>query len=658
MIRLPLRPGTKKPTEDGWTDPEYKPYPVPEGWNVGYRLDGATVVDCDSPRAVDWWEQHGPDTPYVSESRPGHRAYWYRGEATAPGFYHWVTPDGERAGEVRVGHKVQCAVPPSVHPETGSPYRWIGPGGAPDLELTGAPACTVLPPREKGRLRREQLDVVQSEWGERLPTEDCPGSGHRTSGAGDLGMQIRDGRIYARCFVGCDFYEVLERLVAEGRYEKDDLWVPEGSRGLDAPWEADIAAEEAEAAEFPVDALPPALAQLVREGSRSICCPPEYIGAAGLAVLGAAIGGNIRLHVGGGWYERAALWLAIVGDPGARKSPALKPLLLPVWDEQKRLFEMASVKREAERQKPKEQQRRVPTGRVVVDDTTVEALHRTLEDNPRGVLMHSDELIGWAKGMGAYKGGLGRDRQHWLSIWSGQSFTVDRKNDEGVPMFVQKPFVGVVGGIQPAVVADIAAGRDDGLIDRLLLAQGDPVPVRLTKERIRPGTQDEYAALWRRLRNDPDTVQGTEVEMSDEAWDVFQAWHDRIADQTLTAAHVLRGVWAKMPAQCARIVLILARCELRRGPVDAETVERAIQLTEYFMGQARRVLSTAGSDTLYERQHAERMDQLEAWLKERPGATKRDIFKSGPGRWSRKAESLEPVLRDLEAAGRASCRTG
>jgi hypothetical protein len=412
--------------------------------------------------------------------------------------------------------------------------------------------------------------------------------------------------------------------------------------------------------EFPIDALPTALAQLVREGSRSICCPPEYIGAAGLAVLGAAIGGQVSLHVSGNWYERAGLWLAIVGDPGARKSPALKPLLLPVWDEQKHLFEKAKNARAQEKQDAKDQGRPpkyVPTGRVVVDDTTMEALHRTLEDNVRGVLMHSDELVGWAKGMGAYKGGLGRDRQHWLSIWSGQNFSVDRKGDDGIPMFVKEPFVAVVGGIQPGVVADIAGGRDDGLIDRLLLAQGSPVPVRLTREKISQAAQEEYGALWRRLRSGG--LAGAsgvpvEVSMSDEAWAVFQAWHDRVADETAKVPAVLRGMWAKMPAQCSRIALILSRCTERQGPVDADTMGRAIRLAEYFMGQARRVLAEAGNDTPFERQHSERMDQLEAWLKANPGATKKDIYRAGPGRWSRKAESLDPVLRDLVAAGRAS----
>lgn len=406
---------------------------------------------------------------------------------------------------------------------------------------------------------------------------------------------------------------------------------------------------------FPIDALPGPLARMVEEGSRTICCPPDYIGAAGLAILGAAIGGNVELLVTETWRERAALWVAIVGEPGARKTPAMKPLMAPVRAEQKELFARAKLARAQEAddaRNDKRKPKRIPSEQVWVDDTTIEALHMVLGDNPQGVLMCSDELSGWVRGMGAYKGGLGRDRQHWLSIWAGASFPVNRKGDEGIPIYIQRPFVGLVGGIQPDVVGDIHGGRDDGLLERLLFAQGTPVPVRLVRDGISPKTQKEYESLWQQLRGYG--VLGGAVTLSSEAWDVFLAWHDRVMGEMERMTSDLRGVWAKMPAQCARIALVLHCCTLRRHPLDAETMSRAVRLADYFMGQVRQVTRGHAGDTPYERTHAERMDRLEAWLADHPEATRRDIYKSGPGRWSRKSESLEPVLRDLVAAGRAS----
>lgn len=126
FVRLAIKPGSKRPRDLEWQHPWTTQDRALPGHNVGLRLDRMTEIDCDSQEAVDWWEKHGQPTPYVSESRPGHRAYWYDG-LVSTGTYHWALPDGSRAGEVRSGHQFQCVVPPSVHPDTGQPYRWLGP---------------------------------------------------------------------------------------------------------------------------------------------------------------------------------------------------------------------------------------------------------------------------------------------------------------------------------------------------------------------------------------------------------------------------------------------------------------------------------------------------------------------------------------------------
>lgn len=108
--------------------------------------------------------------------------------------------------------------------------------------------------------------------------------------------------------------------------------------------------------------------------------------------------------------------------------------------------------------------------RCVASDTTVEALVGILENNPRGLLVHKDELAGWVRSMDQYKGGKGSDRQHWLSFWSGDEVVVDRKSRMGEPLIVAKPFVSLFGGIQPSMLGELGAGAEDGLIDRFLFA--------------------------------------------------------------------------------------------------------------------------------------------------------------------------------------------
>jgi hypothetical protein len=98
-------------------------------------------------------------------------------------------------------------------------------------------------------------------------------------------------------------------------------------------------------------------------------------------------------------------------------------------------------------------------GRVVADDTTIEALAGILESNPRGVLVARDELAGWVRAMDQYKGGKGADRQIWLSLWSNAPISVDRKGSPE-PVIVESPWVSVTGSIQPEILPDLSvAGR-------------------------------------------------------------------------------------------------------------------------------------------------------------------------------------------------------
>jgi hypothetical protein len=78
--------------------------------------------------------------------------------------------------------------------------------------------------------------------------------------------------------------------------------------------------------------------------------------------------------------------------------------------------------------------RRPTAERVHVNDTTIEALIQILKENPRGVMLERDELVGWVKSMDQYKaGGKGAERQYWLSAWSNRPVSVDRKGQSRPP---------------------------------------------------------------------------------------------------------------------------------------------------------------------------------------------------------------------------------
>lgn len=74
---LPLHANTKRPSVSGWAEPDYAG--VEPGDNVGLRLDGYAVVDCETFEAGEAFLAEHP-TPYVVRTRRGLHLYYAAAE--------------------------------------------------------------------------------------------------------------------------------------------------------------------------------------------------------------------------------------------------------------------------------------------------------------------------------------------------------------------------------------------------------------------------------------------------------------------------------------------------------------------------------------------------------------------------------------------------
>ena len=353
-----------------------------------------------------------------------------------------------------------------------------------------------------------------------------------------------------------------------------------------------------QAPEFPVGAMPSACRPLIAEVENALGCAPELVALPMLAVLSSAIGTSRIVEVKGGWREWAALFVAVVASPGAMKTPAAKVArkhafarqrdLGRTYSEEKEewkreLREWEVQRRDAQKAgEPAPEEPEAPTmSRSVASDTTVEALVSILEDNPRGLLLHKDELAGWVRGMDQYKGGKGSDRQHWLSFWSGDEVVVDRKSRQGEPIIVAKPFVSLFGGIQPSMLGELGAGAEDGLMDRFLFCYPAPRHIRFTEDEVSEEAEEEYAALYGKLADlrlatdehgDPNPRP---LRLTRKARDLFAANVDSLGAEVLKPGFPsrLEGVWSKLRGYLARLSLVLAVCRCATGRVMEERVE-------------------------------------------------------------------------------------
>lgn len=224
-----------------------------------------------------------------------------------------------------------------------------------------------------------------------------------------------------------------------------------------------------------------------------------------------------------------------------------------------------------------------------------------LEGTPRGVMAVRDELAGWVRSMDQYRaGGKGADRQFYLAAWSHGYAAVDRKS-QAEPLILTHPFVGVFGSIQPGVLGELGAGREDGLLDRFLFAYPDPVRSRWSDAEISAGARDDYAKLYDVLRErhmpeddhgDPEPVR---VHLSPTAKAILVDAIDTHREEMDAVGFParLRGPWSKLEAYLARLCLILEMARAADSG-EAERVEdgdvlRAWALLDYFKTHTRRV---------------------------------------------------------------------
>lgn len=418
---------------------------------------------------------------------------------------------------------------------------------------------------------------------------------------------------------------------------------------------------------FPVDVFPEDVRLFLLEGAAALGVPVDMIALPLLGFAAGVIGNSRALLVKRGWVERPNLWLAVIGEPGSGKSPALRLAQEPVARLQRAAYETWKLELEAwaeeaaEARSNKEEPPPKPAlAHYFTTDATLEALAAMLDDSP-GVAVVRDELVGWVRSHDAYR--KGGDRQSFLSLWAGAALKVDRKTSG--TLYVEHPCVPVVGGIQPDLMGELAeeANRRDGFVDRVDMVWPVALPQRWTEDAVDDARIVAVHDLFAKLRMVP-PGEGEEpnvAPLDDEARAVFARWFDENGEVTRRAKGLAAGYAAKYPGKLARIALVLAALKHPDSPrraVDAGTVRDAIAVVEYLRGHLPTVLpaftsadaDATGAGVGLDARVARVLANAEgAWVARR-------ALHDGLGR-NVPAADLDAVLEALEADGLAERRT-
>ncbi|MCZ2132323.1 MAG: DUF3987 domain-containing protein [Bacteroidetes bacterium] len=361
--------------------------------------------------------------------------------------------------------------------------------------------------------------------------------------------------------------------------------------------------EQTTALPFPVGAFPRSIALLLRTYEAETEAPAEFLGAAILSVAGALIGKCIELKFGN---RRATgtTWIALVAPSGAGKTEPINLALKPLRETDKEHYRQYQ-RDKAEHEKQVRATKTSKSGQppppamppqYVLNDITLEALHRIAAIAQRGFIIHRDELLSWLKSFNQYRGKSGGDGEAWLSLWSDEGVSVGRKSD-GL-LRIDDPRISVIGGLQTGLLPRLAEGDNltNGFFARLLFV----IPAEVKPPKLTTVATDFSA--WNTIvgnlqhtikpqRNFDDTPAALTAEYTPEAWAIITRYDDELSaeiSETQDDNEPLAAALGKLRTYLHRFALIIQA--LRYGAnethtvtqIEPETAASAVAISRYF----------------------------------------------------------------------------
>ena len=446
---------------------------------------------------------------------------------------------------------------------------------------------------------------------------------------------------------------------------------------------------------FDYNFLPDTFRPWIEDIAERMQCPPDFVAVGLMIALGSLVGRKIGIRPKrrDDWLVVPNLWGCVVGRPGLMKTPALEQPLAPLrqlasealdrYDGDTRNQEIDAMLKarevkiaekkidlllrngdhqaahaEAEAIVKAEKDERV-CRRYETNDPTIEKLGVLTSENPTGLLLFRDELIGFLRGLD--RDGREGDRATYLEMWNGTgSFTSDRIQ-RGT---VRSPaIISILGGIPPdvlmAYVREAVRGGHgaDGLLQRFQLFVWPDISKEWHHVDRWPNTEakDKAFGVFKFLDGltaedvGADTSSGIPfLRFSSDAQDRFDAWRAELEkklrsdnDHPAFEAHL-----SKYRKLVPALALLMHLANRDTGSVSLTALHKALQWASYLEAHARRVYAAVlHPDTAAARElvkHLQRGDLGDRFKL-------REIYRKGWAALSSKedAEAATEILCDL-----------
>jgi hypothetical protein len=380
----------------------------------------------------------------------------------------------------------------------------------------------------------------------------------------------------------------------------------------------------------PLDLLPPLLQKFVRVGAAANDVDISFVFLPVLSELGACIGISRSVRIKEGWIQPPIVWTSVVAASGDGKDPGMRTAI------RAQLLHEMKLKRENDKKNAKYEKKlaaweatpkpkrtdvrpKKPAEQVCwMDDATIEAVARRLNENARGILLAKAELSHWFASFDQYRDKGGSDVARWLQLYDGDLFAVDRVTGERCYRILN-PRICIASGVQPDRLGRLLTPEyfERGLPARLFWAMPKRKgPRKYTKKVVWPELFAEVAELFSKLRSsEPDQIKTEQDEpeddeedeqeqkkqdrltpkllpLSPEAERIFTAFYDEVGQIMYDAAPRLAAQWSKLIGGSARLALV---GQLAHDPnakeISGEMMKHAVALARWFGREAERIFS-------------------------------------------------------------------
>ena len=389
------------------------------------------------------------------------------------------------------------------------------------------------------------------------------------------------------------------------------------------------------------DLLPEALRPWVLDIADRMQCPLDFPAVSAIVAAGSLIGAKVGLRpkCKDDWLVVANVWGLVIGRPSTMKSPSMSEALKPIrrldvaaamvnsdaqkdYNKAKLAFD---AKKRAADAKAKGALQSNPDADVagfypneparprrivkIVNDATYEALGVAVEDNPDGLLVERDEVMGLLTLLRREE--KAADRAFYLTGWNGtQPYKFSRIMRGEV--ILPNVCLSLLGGTQPGKISEFVrdankgGSRDDGLLQRFGMAVWpDQTPEYQAIDRYPDSAARTRAYdVFDRLNGQDADAWGATLEpfanistlrFKDEAQSIFLQWLFTLETELRSGqlSPALESHFGKHKSLVPQLALICHLVDGHTGAVGEDSLIRAIGWADHLRQHAIRLYGAA-----------------------------------------------------------------